>query len=85
MNKLSSLLYRNEILDAEIEAFCVSDPEYMQMKKEFYQAAQKIARQVGFDVYDRFETCLYAYLYRTADLYYLFGLDLRQELLQTFL
>jgi len=82
MNILPSLLPKNDALDAELETFCNSDPEYLKIRQQFYETAEKIAQRVGFDLYDAFETSFSAYLYRTADLYYLFGLGFRQELLR---
>lgn len=82
MNAIMPLLLENDALDAEIEAFCVSDPEYLKTKQEFYKTANEIAALVGFDLYDVFEKSFSAYLFRTADLYYLYGLGLRQDILQ---
>ncbi len=82
MNLILPLLLENEALDAELEAFCDSDPKYLKAKQQFFEAAEEISRRVGFDLYDAFERSFSAYLYRTADLYYLFGLGFRQEVLR---
>ena len=82
MNSITSLLFDNEILEAEIEAFCANDPKYLQTMQQFEKAAEEIAKHVGHDLYNTFEKSFNMYLYRTADLYYLFGLGLRQDLLQ---
>ncbi len=82
MNMLPSLFLENDILDAELEAFCDNDPKYLKAKQQFYETAEEVFRRVGFDLYDAFERSFNAYLYRTADLYYLFGLGFRQELLR---
>lgn len=82
MNALPSLLLHNDDLEAQLESFCANDPEFVRMEQQFYRLAEQIAAQVGFDRYDAFETCFRCYLNRTADLYYLFGLGLRQEILQ---
>lgn len=82
MNTLSSL-FLNDTVDAEIEAFCASDPEYLKTKQEFYETAEKIALRVGFDLYDAFEKSLGAYWTRASDLYYLYGLGFRQEVLRS--
>ena len=83
MNNLSSL-FLNDTVDEEIEAFCASDPEYLKTKQEFYEIADQFEKLAGPGLYDVFEKSLWAYMYRTADLYYLYGLGLRQEILQTF-
>ncbi|NBI10430.1 hypothetical protein D1641_10470 [Colidextribacter sp. OB.20] len=82
MNILPSLFLNNAIV-TEIESFCASDPEFMRAQQEFYKITDQIETLASPDLYDAFEKGLWAYLYRTADLYYLYGLGLRQEILQT--
>ena len=82
MNSLPSL-FLNDTIVTEIETFCASDPEFMRTKQEFYKITDQIETLASPDLYDAFEKGLWAYLYRTADLYYLYGLGLRQEILQT--
>ena len=81
MNTLSSL-FLNDTIDAEIEAFCASDPEFMKAEQDFEEIASQIAKLVGFDLYDAFERGFRKYINLASDLYYLFGLGLRQEILQ---
>ena len=80
MNTLPSL-FLNDTIDAEIEAFCAGDPEFVSAKEQFYSIANEIAKLAGRDLYDAFETSLGAYWTRASDLYYLYGLGLRQEIL----
>ena len=82
MNSLPSL-FLNDTIVTEIETFCASDPEFMRTKQEFYKITDQIETLASPDLYDAFEKGLWAYLYRTADLYYLYGLGLRQEVLRT--
>ena len=82
MNALPSL-FLNDTIVTEIESFCASDPEFMRAKQEFYKITDQIEMLASPDLYDAFEKGLWAYLYRTADLYYLYGLGFRQEVLQT--
>ncbi len=82
MDLILPLFLENNALDAELEAFCSSDPEYRNAKQQFYETAEEISRRVGFDLYDAFERSFGTYLDRTAELYYLFGLGFRQELLR---
>ena len=81
MNTLQSLFLENDALDSEMETFCTNDPKYLQARQQFYEIAEEIAKHVGLDLYNAFEKSFHTYLYRTADLYYLFGLGFRQELL----
>ncbi len=82
MNTVLHLLLENEAIDDRIEEFCNSDPEYLKAKQQFYEAQEELVKRIGLDLYDAFERSFGAYLYRTADLYYLFGLGFRQEVLQ---
>ncbi|MEH2937609.1 hypothetical protein [Lawsonibacter sp. JLR.KK007] len=81
MNTLPSI-FLNDTIDAEIEAFCASDPEFVQAEQDFKEIARQIAQLVGFDWYDAFEKRFTKYMYRTSDLYYLYGLGLRQDILR---
>ena len=81
MNTLPSL-FLNDAIDAEIEAFCASDPKFVEAKQQFYAAAHEVKKLVGRDLYDALETSLGTYWNRASDLYYLYGLGLRQEILQ---
>ena len=81
MNSLPSL-FLNDTIDAEIEAFCASDPEFISAKEQFHATARKIEALIGPDLYDALETSLGAYWPRATDLYYLYGLGLRQDILR---
>ncbi len=81
MNTLLSL-FLNETIDTEIESFCASDPEFVIRQQQFDATAHKIAELVGYDLYDAFEVSLGTYWRRASDLYYLYGLGLRQEVLR---
>jgi len=78
---LKTLLLDNLELGDQITAYCNRDPAYLQAEREFYEACNKMAQLVGFELYDEFESRLHTYIGRYATLYYLFGLGLRQELL----
>ena len=82
MNTLPSI-FLNDTIDAELEAFCASDPKFAKAEQEFYEIANQIAKLVGPGLYDAFERGFSGYMNRTADLYYLYGLGLRQAVLQT--
>ena len=79
---LETLFCDSQLIDEEITAFLAQDPEYVQREQEFYETAHKIAALAGFDLYVAFVRRLGAYLDRMTDLYYLFGLGLRQDILR---
>lgn len=79
---MENLFYHNAELYQEIVDFMAQDPEYVKAEREFYETAEEIAALAGFELYDRLERRLGAYMARTGDLHYLFGLGLRQELIR---
>ena len=83
MNVLPPLFLESTTLDAQLEAYCTNAPGYQKLREEFFETMDQIFQRIDFDLYDTFEERFGAYLYRTAELYYLFGLGLRQEVLQT--
>lgn len=80
--RIETLFCDNLHIEAEINAFLAQDSKLTQAEQEFYETANEIAQLAGFDLYDLFERRLGAYLSRLSDLYYLFGLGLRQEVLE---
>ena len=84
-NNLKILFVDNPDLTEEIEAFCEKDPEYRSARDAFAEIAEEIAEIVGFDRYDAFERRFGAFKGRSDDLYYLFGLGLRQEVISALL
>ena len=80
-DKLKMLFLDNPDITEQIEDFCAQDPAFLKAKLEFYETVHEIARAVGRELYDRFERRLGAYTSCYTDLYYLFGLGLRQEII----
>ena len=78
-DKIKMLFLDNPEMTEQIEAFCQRDPLFSKVKLEFYETAHEIAQIVGYELYDRFEQRFGLYTARSSDLYYLFGLGLRQE------
>ena len=74
-DKIKMLFLDNPEMTEQIEAFCQRDPLFSKVKLELYDTAQI----VGYELYDRFEQRFGLYTARPSDLYYLFGLGLRQE------
>ena len=81
---MRTVFYENPGIYNLIKDFCCTDPEYLQFKREFYESAQMIQDIVGFDLYEYFEDCFHIYMAKYAELHYLFGLGLRQEILRAF-
>ncbi len=79
---LKILFYDNPLIDDELAGFLAQDPQFVQAEETFLKTSHEIAQAVGFSLYSSFERSLNDYLFRIADLYYLFGLGLRQEVLQ---
>ena len=78
---INMLFIDNPGIEEAIQEFYSQDPEYLKIKEEFYETAQEIAKIVGYDLYDRFERRFGIYVSRSNDIYYLFGLGLRQEII----
>lgn len=82
MNDSIKMLFKdNPEMEIAIKEFCANNPEYLQIKQEFYETAREIAGLVGYNLYSRFEEQFGAYLARANGTYYLFGLGLRQEVI----
>ena len=80
-DKLKMLFIDNPGIEEAIKEFCFQNPEYLKLKQEFYETAQQIAGMIGWELYDRFERRFSLYIASSNDIYYLFGLGLRQEVL----
>ena len=86
MNDAIKMLFvDNPEIDEAVKEFYSQDPEYLKIKQEFYETAHAMKRIVGYDLYDQFEQRFAIYVARSCELYYLFGLGLRQEVLAAFL
>jgi len=80
-DKMRALFVDNPELQKHIREFCLQDPEYVKRRREFYEAAHEVAEIVGYDLYERFEERFSLYMARSYDIYYLFGLGLRQDII----
>ncbi len=82
MNDAIKMLFvDNPEIDEAVKEFYEKSPEYLKVKQEFYETAEEIAKIVGYDLYNRFEQLFGIYVARANDIYYLFGLGLRQEVI----
>ena len=80
-NSMKTLFVNNPELDGQIAMFCAKNQGYLAAKQKFYDVGDEIGKIVGYDLYDRFEKQLIRYLGCSNDIYYLFGLGLRQDIL----
>ena len=78
---IKMLFIDNPEIEEVIKEFCAQSPEYLKLKQEFYETAQQISGIVGYELYNRFEGRFNTYMACYTDLYYLFGLGLRQEVI----
>ena len=85
MNHLvHSIFLKNPELMEQICQFCQSIPEYVQAREEYYALAQELEETMGRQWYFTFEDRLNQYCGWESRAYYLFGLNLRREILEGF-
>ena len=81
-NTLSALFLDNPVIPEQICQFCQGIPEYVQAREEYYALAQELERTMGRKWYFTFEDRLNQYWAWENRAYYLFGLQLRREVLE---
>ena len=79
---LKMIFLDNPELPHEIYRFCNCLPEYMQARQAYLQAAGKVEQLLGPKHYCRYEALLNQYIGMSERAYYLFGLQLRRDLLE---
>lgn len=79
---LQTLFLDNPEIPDEIARFCGTLPEHVQAEQNYNQAAQELAALIGYERYSRFEEALNWHLLMETRAYYLFGLQLRRDILQ---
>ena len=85
MNQLiHSIFLKNPEIPEQIYQFCQSIPEYVQAREEYYALAQELEETMGRQWYFTFEDRLNQYCGWESRAYYLFGLNLRREILEGF-
>lgn len=82
---LQTLFLDNPEISAEIAQFCKNLPEYVQAEREYDEASRELEQLIGYERYSRFESALNAQLSAVVRAYYLFGLGLKREILQSLL
>ena len=81
-NTLSALFLDNPVIPEQICQFCQGIPEYVQAREEYYALAQELERTMERKWYFTFEDRLNQYWAWENRAYYLFGLQLRREVLE---
>ena len=79
---LRSLFLDAPELPHEIYRFCHSLTEYVQARQDYLRAADEVERLLGPHRYCRYEDLLNQYISISEHAFYLFGLQLRRDLLQ---
>ena len=80
---LATLFLNNPYLPEQVYAFCNQLPEFRKAEQDYSTFAARLRTQLGSAEFDQFEEILNGQLAQYARAYYLFGLGLRQEILQT--
>ena len=78
---LQTLFLDNEEIPGEITKFCSSIPEYVQAEREYNRVSQELLDLIGYERYSQVEDVINWHLALENRAYYLFGLGLRQEIL----
>ena len=81
---LHSIFFDNPELPEQVCRFCESIPEYVQAREEYCALAQELEETMGRQWYFTFEDRLNQYCGWESRAYYLFGLNLRREILEGF-
>ena len=84
-NILYTLFQENTELPGKVCEFCKENPEFCQAEQEFEALSEQIAEKLGKELYFKFENAQSWYMSKLVNAYYLFGLGLRQEVLEAFL
>jgi len=80
---MNKLFWENPYIHEQIYEFCSARQNYKQAKQDYEILAQQIDVQMGRDFYLCYERTLNAYIAQEVYAYYLFGLGLRQEVLDS--
>lgn len=78
--KLLLELFDNIEISEEIHRFCMEFPEYRESKQALSLWLDRLKQQLGYEQASALEEVINLHLSGEAQAYYLFGLNLRQEL-----
>lgn len=79
---LNILFLDNPGVPEQIYTFCSQLPEFQKAERDYELSAAELRARLGDKDYDTFEETLFWYLAQYSRAYYLFGLGLRQEVLE---
>ncbi len=80
-DRLKMLFVDNPYIAEQVYAFCQTLPELQKAEQEFNAVSEQIAEKLGKNLYFEFENAQSWYMAHLVNVYYLFGLGLRQEVL----
>lgn len=82
MNETLKIFFAdNPYIAEQVCAFCNTFPEFREAERDFEAVSEQIAEILGRNLYLLFEQAQSWYMAKLANAYYLFGLELRQEVL----
>ena len=82
--QIKTMFLDNPEIPEQIYRFCQGIPEYVQAREEYLALAQELEEAMGRQWYFTFEDRLNQYWAWENQAYYLFGLNLRREILEGF-
>ncbi len=82
--QIKTMFLDNPEIPEQICQFCQSIPEYVRAREEYHALAQELEEAMGRQWYFTFEDRLNQYWAWENQAYYLFGLNLRREILEGF-
>ncbi len=82
--QFKTIFLDNPEIPEQIYRFCQGIPEYVQAREEYYALVQELEAAMGRQWYFTFEARLNQYWAWENRAHYLFGLNLRREILEGF-
>ena len=81
-DKLKSLFMDNPCLAEQVYDFCNARPEFREAERKYQALAGQLRAQLGHEAFDIFDEAQSWYMAKLLNAYYLFGLGLRQEVIE---
>lgn len=78
---LAALFLDNPCIPERVCAYCDALPEFRAAEQAYRAAERELEDRLGYETFDRFDEIQSNYMAQLVRAYYLFGLDLRQEVL----
>ncbi len=83
-NIIADLFWNHDEIFRRAERLCETIPGYLDAKRQYDDAAEKIQEIVGDDLYEQYFTQLIHYTNYEICAYYSCGLGLREDIVQAF-